>query len=178
MSLFERMKQGASEAARKVEQTVEITRLKSQISSREKEMDKLYARIGQSVYRSYIAGDVSTSEEEVMDYCAELTGLEQEIAEIQTKIKDIKLEKTCTGCETVVPVSVRYCPECGKKFPEEQQEKAPDTSAAEIRVICSRCGAENDMAARYCIGCGDELSAITADAKYAKKDDEDDGGHR
>ncbi|CAM4410444.1 zinc ribbon domain-containing protein [Paenibacillus tarimensis] len=173
MSLFERMKQGASEAARKVEQTVEITRLKSQISSREKEMDKLYARIGQSVYRSYIAGDVSTSEEEVMDYCAELTELEQEITQIQTKIKDIKLEKTCSGCETVVSAGVRYCPECGKKFPEEEQPKAPDTTAAEIRVICNRCGAENDMAARYCVGCGDELSAGAATGEYVKNDPDD-----
>jgi len=156
MSIFDRMKQGASEAARKVEQTVEIQKLKSQISAKDKEMDKLFKRIGQSVYRGYTDGDISQSEEEVVGYCEELSGLAQDIELIREKIKSVKLEKSCGGCGKVVPANVNYCPDCGKKFPEEDQK--PDASLDEIRVICSRCKAENEIGARYCVGCGYELA--------------------
>jgi hypothetical protein len=156
MSIFDRMKQGASEAARKVEQTVEIQKLKAQISAKDKEMDKLYNRIGQAVFRGHSDGDISKSEEEVVGYCEELTGLTQDIELIREKIKSIKLEKSCGGCGKVVPVNVNYCPDCGKKFPEEEYQ--PETTIGEIRVICSRCKAENEIGARYCVDCGHELS--------------------
>jgi len=156
MSLFDRMKQGASEAARKVEQTVEIQKLKAQISAKDKEMDKLYKRIGQAVYRGYTDSDISQSEDEVVQYCEELSGLAQEIELIREQIKAIKLEKSCGGCGKVVAVNVNYCPDCGKKFPEE--EPKTDASLDEIRVICSRCKAENEIGARYCVGCGYDMS--------------------
>jgi RNA polymerase subunit RPABC4/transcription elongation factor Spt4 len=156
MSIFDRMKQGASEAARKVEQTVEIQKLKAQISAKDKEMDKLYTRIGQAVFRGYSEGDIAKSEEEVVDYCEELSGLTQDIELIREKIKSIKLEKSCGECGKVVPVGVSYCPDCGKKFPVEEQK--PEASMGDIRVICRECKAENEFDARYCVDCGHELS--------------------
>ncbi|WP_051587727.1 zinc ribbon domain-containing protein [Paenibacillus darwinianus] len=157
MSIFERMKQGATEAARKVEQTVEITKMKSQISTREKEIDRLYARTGKAVYDAYARGDLSRSETEVIDYCEQLSDLHQDIRLIQEKITNIKLEKSCPDCGKAAPVNARFCPDCGKKFPEDD-EKPAESIVGEIRVLCSVCGTENDIAARYCVECGNELA--------------------
>jgi hypothetical protein len=44
MSIFDKMKQGASDAARKAQQTLEIAKLNGQKSSREKDMSKLYSK--------------------------------------------------------------------------------------------------------------------------------------
>jgi len=158
MSLFDRMKQGASEAARKVEQTVEITRLKAQISSREKEKDRLFGRIGEALYGAYTAGDLSRSEAEVMDYCAQLSELDADIAQINEKIKNIKLEKTC-ACGKVVPADAKFCPDCGRRFADEPKH---EDTVGEIRVVCSSCKTENEIGSRYCIQCGADLSGTVA----------------
>ena len=162
MSIFERMKQGATEAARKVEQTVEISKLKSQISTREKEIDRLYARTGKTVYDAYSRGDLSRSETEVMDYCEQLSDLHEDIKLIQEKITNIKLEKSCSACGKIVPVNARFCPDCGKKFPE-YDEKPQESTVGEIRVLCAVCGTENDIGARYCVECGNELAPAAGD---------------
>ncbi|GGG21856.1 zinc ribbon domain-containing protein [Paenibacillus abyssi] len=154
MSFFEKMKQGASDAAKKAQQTVETTKLKAQISSREKEMERIQTKIGQAVFRAYAEGDVSQSETEVMDYCEALASMQQEIEAIEEKIKSLKAEKTC-GCGKVVAAEVKFCPDCGKRFPDEPRQE--DTTG-EIRVICSGCKTENDINAKYCIQCGEDLA--------------------
>jgi len=155
MSFFDRVKQGASEAAKKAQQTVEITKLKSQISSKEKEMDKIQLKIGKAVYQAFTTGDLAQSEAEVMDYCEELVLLEQDIAAIDDKIKNMKSEKACT-CGKVVPIDLKFCPDCGKRFPDEPRS---EDTIGDIRVICRHCNTENDIGSKYCIQCGDELSA-------------------
>jgi hypothetical protein len=153
------MKQGASDAARKVEQTVEITKMKSQISSRDKDMEKLYTRIGSAVFHAYAAGDLSKSEDEVMDYCEQLSEIQQDIVLLGEKIKNIKLEKSCE-CGKVIPADAKFCPDCGKPFTEEPK---PENTVGEIRVICSSCGEENDIGAKYCIQCGRDLAGTVTD---------------
>ncbi|WP_020618728.1 zinc ribbon domain-containing protein [Paenibacillus daejeonensis] len=154
MSFFNKVKQGASDAAKKAQQTVEITKMKSQISSKEKDMDKIQLKIGKAVYRAFVSGDLAESEVEVLDYCEELVLLQQDIDAIEDKIKNMKSEKTCT-CGKVVPIDLKFCPECGKRFPDEP--RVEDTTG-DIRVICRKCSAENDIGSKYCIQCGDELS--------------------
>lgn len=156
MSLFDRMRQGATEAARKVEQTVEVTRLQARISAREKEMERLYARIGRAVYRSYGDGAVDAAEKETLVCCEELRQLEDEIERIREQIRYIRLEKNCSGCGKTVPLDVHYCPACGTEFAEETRPAGPPP--AELRIICGTCKAENEPSARYCRDCGREMT--------------------
>ncbi|RXZ81454.1 zinc ribbon domain-containing protein [Paenibacillaceae bacterium] len=153
MSFFEKVKQGASGAAKKAQQTMETTKLRSQISGKEKEMERICTKIGQSIYEAYSNGDVSQSETTVMDYCGQLTDIQKDIDLIEEKIKNIKSEKTCS-CGKVVAVDVNYCPDCGKRFPEEAPH---EDTVGEIRVICTICNAENDINSKYCIQCGEEM---------------------
>ncbi|EFM11949.1 hypothetical protein PaecuDRAFT_1557 [Paenibacillus curdlanolyticus YK9] len=154
MSIFERVKQGASDAARKAQQTLEITRLNSQKSSREKEMSKLYTEMGEAMFHAYMHGETAETEERVTSCCEQLRTLQQEVDAIEDKIQGVKLEKSC-GCGKVVPVNVKFCPDCGTRFTE--QEPKPEMTMGEIRVICPDCDTENDLAARYCTDCGLEL---------------------
>jgi len=157
MSIFDKMKQGASEAARLAQQTVETTKLRSKISTREKEMDRISTRIGKAVFEAYLEGDLSHSEEQVLAYCEELSELRDEITELESRIKHLKEEKTCV-CGKVVGPDVNYCPDCGKRLIQPQEVK-PDNTIGEIRVICYHCKTENDILSKYCIQCGEELSS-------------------
>ncbi|WP_199624430.1 zinc ribbon domain-containing protein [Paenibacillus alkalitolerans] len=115
MSLFDKFKQGASEAAKKAQQTVELTRLKTQISVKEKEIEKSYNFIGKAVFEAFSKGDMSQSESEVRAVCQLISQLKQEIKLLDQKIIDVRNEKECV-CGTSVSANAKFCPECGNKF--------------------------------------------------------------
>ncbi|WP_246070692.1 zinc ribbon domain-containing protein [Paenibacillus kobensis] len=164
MSIFDKMKQGASDAARKAQQTIEIARLNSQKSSREKDMTRLYTEMGEAMFRAYLTGETAESEEAVASCCEQLKTLKQEIESIEDRVKAVKLEKSCS-CGKVVAINVKFCPDCGTRFTE--QEPKPEMTMGEIRVICPDCDTENDLMARYCTDCGLELGKPKASAADA-----------
>ncbi|MEC0228477.1 zinc ribbon domain-containing protein [Paenibacillus alba] len=117
MSFFDKVKQGATDAAKKAQQTVEITKLKTQISSKEKEIEKHYNLIGESVYAAHLAGNAAQSETDVADLCEGITSIKQEIALIEQKISEARNEKECV-CGKVVLADTKFCSVCGHKFYE------------------------------------------------------------
>lgn len=159
MSFLDKLKQGASDAAKKAQQTVEITKLKSQISGKERDQDKLYHQIGVALYRSHQAGNVADSEQEVMGCCQQLDELQSDIQMIEERIKMIRFEKTCT-CGKIVALDTKFCPDCGTQLPLEPKA---ETTVGEIRVICSKCGTENELNTQYCSNCGTEFPSSGTD---------------
>jgi membrane protease subunit (stomatin/prohibitin family) len=148
MSFFDKMKQGASEAAKKAQQTVETTKLRVQISSKEKELEKAYKQIGEAVYQAYTSGNWKQAE--VVTYCEHIGILYQDIQSIEMKIKHAKQVKECR-CGTMVASNVKFCPGCGFAFPDTHQEEA---AAAEVYPICHVCRTPNEAAAKFCSHCG------------------------
>ncbi|MDF2961800.1 MAG: double zinc ribbon-containing protein [Paenibacillus sp.] len=151
MSFFDKVKQGASDAAKKAQQTVEITRLRAQISSKEKELEKTFTLIGEAVYQAHSAGDWKKSEPDVASYCQHIQGLQQDIQAIELKIKEAKHEKVCR-CGKVVAREVKFCSVCGYQF-EEQRETAEQADAA-VQTICRVCRTSNESDAKFCAHCG------------------------
>ncbi|GGI45133.1 hypothetical protein GCM10008018_10570 [Paenibacillus marchantiophytorum] len=121
MSFFDKVKQGASDAAKKAQQTVEITKLKTQISAKEKEIERTYHLIGESVYAAYVAGDATQSEERRADLCVGIDVIKQEISLLEHKISEVRNEKECV-CGKVVAADTKFCSTCGHKFYEAESE--------------------------------------------------------
>ncbi|MNQ96958.1 hypothetical protein D3C85_1125820 [compost metagenome] len=115
MSFFDKVKQGASEAAKKAQQTVEITKFKTQISLKEREIDKIYKLIGESVYTSYLSGDYTRVEDNVKDYCLGIAQINQEITDLEQKITEVRNEKECV-CGKTVAADTKFCSTCGHHF--------------------------------------------------------------
>ena len=86
-----------------------------------------------------------------------------------------KLEKykVCPVCKTKNSPTVLECVECGndlmgirvvddsyKAEPEKVlQNQAPQSATGELVRICD-CGQENDVSARKCVSCGEDISDI------------------
>ncbi|WP_052476446.1 zinc ribbon domain-containing protein [Cohnella kolymensis] len=121
---------GVSSATEKAQQTVEITRINSQISGKRKEIERLYADIGEAVYSAYRAHDLSLAEAKVIPLCEEVAAIHEEINALDDRIKELRNEKDCV-CGERVTYDVRFCPSCGHQFPEPAQirtEEAPPAS--------------------------------------------------
>ena len=162
MSFFDKVKQGASDAAKKAQQTVEITKLKAQISGKEKDIEKLCLQIGEAVYRGHQAGDISSTEQEVLDCCREADELHGEIKVLEERIKVTRNEKTCT-CGKVVALDARFCPDCGAGLAEDPKV---ETTIGEIVVICNQCHTENELNAKFCVSCGSGLNSTAPEHTY------------
>ncbi|MDD9268083.1 hypothetical protein ACFPES_13675 [Paenibacillus sp. GCM10023248] len=115
MSFFDKVKQGASDAAKKAQQTVEITKLKAQISSKEKEIEKFYGLIGESVYSAYMTGDTARYGEIVERLSHGIAMVKQEIVQLEQKLIELRNEKECV-CGKVVAADTKFCSTCGHQF--------------------------------------------------------------
>ncbi|MFC5467923.1 zinc ribbon domain-containing protein [Cohnella suwonensis] len=142
--LTDTVSKGVATATEKAQQTVEITKLHAQISSKRKEVDKLFASIGESVYEAVAAGNLLTAETEVLRRSEEIAVIRAEIAGLQDRIKAIRNEKDCE-CGKLVAEDARFCPSCGREFPApvaaeepserpEQNVDAFGTNESEVEV--------------------------------------------
>lgn len=159
MSFFKRVQEGAAKAAEKAKETVEVSRLSTQISSKKRDIARIQQNIGEMVYQSYLTEGSESSEASVIPMCDQISVLYREIAGIELKIKEIKNEKDCV-CGKVVPLDTRFCSSCGHKFEERHQEEneAPlaesEAEVEEIVVECAECHAPLEPGATFCGNCG------------------------
>lgn len=183
MSFFKKItdtvSKGVTTATEKAQQTVEITRLNSQISGKRKDIEKLFALIGESVYDGYQAHDLSLAQSKVVTRCEEITAIRLEIDALNDRIKSIRNEKDCV-CGKRLPEDTRFCPSCGNRFPDPipvESEKTPvqvdpilpddsnpdseiveESESAKVHVdqrqICNSCGTPLYADSHYCPACG------------------------
>ncbi|AZS13704.1 zinc ribbon domain-containing protein [Paenibacillus lutimineralis] len=161
MGIFDKLKDGAAKAADLAKDSVEIAKINSQISSKRKEIEKSYLLIGKEVYEAYTKKQLDTLESLVQEQSNLIHGLEEEVEQLEYKIREIKDEKECV-CGRVVPMDTKFCPSCGHQF-EEITKLVPveEEAASEVLVIQKHCGTchtvvnETDL---FCEKCGNRLA--------------------
>lgn len=53
----------------------------------------------------------------------------------------------CVNCNSKIPASSKFCPECGEKIEIKQATSK----------FCSECGTKSDGKAKFCLNCGNKL---------------------
>ncbi|WP_225999847.1 zinc ribbon domain-containing protein [Paenibacillus sp. BJ-4] len=119
MKLIQRIKEGANRATEKAQHAVEISKINSQITAIQQEMDVHFLRMGQIFYEGYRASDMSVAETEMTQLSTACDELQDEIDELRSRIAQLKNAHLCT-CGAVVPLDANFCPKCGRKLNEGQ----------------------------------------------------------
>jgi len=99
---------------KKTGEAVEIQKLRSQISNLERNMDKNYNILGKMLYDGYQDGMELTDEAKAL--CEEITGSAVLIREYESEIAEIRGLRKCPNCDAAVGEDVNFCPRCGKKL--------------------------------------------------------------
>jgi uncharacterized membrane-anchored protein YhcB (DUF1043 family) len=115
MGFFGKIKEGASKAADLAKETVEISKLNTQISTKKREIDKNHSRIGELIFNAYLINELPSVEQQVATICQDIVNNQQEIRLLETKIKEAKNEKDCV-CGKTITLQAKFCPTCGHKF--------------------------------------------------------------
>lgn len=119
MRLIQRIKESANRATEKAQHAVEISKINSQITAIQQEMDVHFLRMGQIFYEGYRASDMSVAETEMTQLSTACDELQDEIDELRSRIAQLKNAHLCT-CGAVVPLDANFCPKCGCKLNDEQ----------------------------------------------------------
>lgn len=93
MSFFQKLKDGASKATDKAIQTVEVTRLNSQISSIRKEIAEEKLKMGEGIFQAFSQGDTTFSVADLRDPCERIIKLTTDIEVLELKIIEVKKDK-------------------------------------------------------------------------------------
>lgn len=137
MSFFQKIKTGAAKAADKAQRTVETTKLSAQIAKKRKELKDNYTEIGAIVYKAYQTGDLSLAEPDIARLAQANAAIEEVIASLHEKIRELNDEHLCV-CGQTVQANAAYCFACGRKLEVEEpaedieEEEAPEIGEAEL----------------------------------------------
>ncbi|QGQ97854.1 hypothetical protein EHS13_24665 [Paenibacillus psychroresistens] len=115
MGFFNKLKEGAGKAADLAKETVEVTRLNTQISAKKREIEKSHNRIGELIFSAFQQNDLSVAEGQVTTVCQEIVTLQHDILLLELKIKEVRNEKSCV-CGKTITFNAKFCPSCGHQF--------------------------------------------------------------
>lgn len=106
--------------AKKAEETVEITKIKSQINLMERNNERDYKDIGKMIYERYKKGEVVDAE--YIELCEAIAEREESIQKSKEEIAALKGLEVCPKCDAHLEMGANFCPKCGAKLDEETQE--------------------------------------------------------
>lgn len=115
MSFLNKVKSGISEAGSKAKTMVEVGKVKMQIGSKEKEIEKNYRDIGRIVFLTANDREPDGGKTDYQSNIQEILKLETEVQELIKQIKTLTNEKDCV-CGKAVAIDARFCPACGHTF--------------------------------------------------------------
>jgi len=118
----------AKTVTKRSEDVVELTKINLTIGNEEDKIKRLLYEIGSELYRSYTNG--KSYEGSYDKQCEEVKQLEENIRLLRERMLELKGNRTCTACKSIVSLDVNYCPNCGEKL--EKEKEAAEEPAAEI----------------------------------------------
>ena len=131
-----------AEVQRKTGDTITVYKLQSQIKNIDEDIRRLYASIGEICYIAHKSG----KEPEGLNAIYEnLNRMNEEKAEINANIDSLNGIVRCPDCGGAVNYGVKFCPNCGRKIPDELLPQVE---------TCPKCGNVRGEGDRFCEKCG------------------------
>ena len=121
----ESLSKTAKDLGVKASNVYEGQKIKSRISSEEKNIEKLKTDIGTLIYSRFENGEVY--EGELGRLCQEITESLERITLLEKESASIRDMKICPCCHKEIPKAALFCPSCGAPCPvPEPEQDVPD----------------------------------------------------
>lgn len=121
------LEKGISNVSIRSKEVLEDIKIKKQVEHLEEQINTSLRELGQAVYAMFRAN--LYHQEEMMQKCDSIAGLEQQLQEKKEELSLIHLHAGaalgkvyCNNCKTKLTEGAQYCGQCGQKAP------APDVS--------------------------------------------------
>ena len=121
------------QAVGKTGEVVEMTKFNAQISSEQKEVEKLYQKIGELVYRGVKSDDIEVSDD-LADIISMIDSHRAVIRNARKSLAEVQKKTLCPKCHEIVAADAAFCPRCGAAMPVPHAKPESQSNGAEETV--------------------------------------------
>lgn len=130
MDFFNKLGKKASEAykitADKTGKIAKEAKLRMKISELKNEIDDIYEEIGKLIYENHVREEKQDITKQLEEKCTKIDCLSDEIETNLKECLELKDKKRCENCYVEIEKDVKFCPECGAKQEENNEEPAKE----------------------------------------------------
>ena len=133
MEFFDKLGKKASEAykmtADKTGKIAKETKMKFKIGELKSQINEIYEEIGKKVYESHVKKEEISIQNDLEEQCTKIDVLSDEIESLLKQCLELKDKKQCPKCFKEIEKDAKFCPSCGAK-----QEEAEDDELIENQI--------------------------------------------
>ena len=135
MDFFNKLGKKASEAykvtADKTGKLAKEAKLRMKISDLKSQINTIYKEIGETVYQKHTREGEYDITKEIEEKCTKIDVLSDEIESNLKQCLELKDKRQCPSCFAEIEKDVKFCPKCGAKQEEIQEEPAKEVEVIE-----------------------------------------------
>ena len=135
MEFFDKLGKKASEAykvtADKTGKLAKEAKLRMKISDLKSQINTIYKEIGETVYQKHTREGEYDITKEIEEKCTKIDVLSDEIESNLKQCLELKYKRQCPSCFAEIEKDVKFCPKCGAKQEEIQEEPAKEVEVIE-----------------------------------------------
>ena len=154
----------AQQAVDKTSTFFESQKMGVQIQTAQREIDRLYLKIGAAVAKEAKEEGFAVSEA-VQALLDEVGAQEDKIAGLKKGIARIRGQRICPECGSTIDAEHAYCPKCGAAVPVEEPEPDP----VEEEVCECACDAAEEMSEEVPRAVEEAKEAVAAECEAAEE---------
>lgn len=136
MEIFDKIGKKASEAykitADKTGRIAKETKLKLRMGEIKTKTNEIYQEIGKKVYEKHVREEDISIKNELEEECTKLDVLSDEMESLLKQCLELRDKKQCSNCYKEIEKDMKYCPNCGTKQEELQED---DEEAKEVEIV-------------------------------------------
>ena len=133
MEFFDKLGKKASEAykitADKTGKIAKETKMKFKIGELRTQINDIYEEIGKKVYEKHVKKEEISIKNDLEEQCTRIDVLSDEIERLLKECLELKDKKQCQKCFKEIEKDAKFCPSCGAK-----QEEAEDDELIENQI--------------------------------------------
>ena len=115
------VKDVATKAVNKIDNTVDVQKLKYRISKKEEEINSVYKTLGETIVKAVYAEE--SFDEHISEAIAKIEELKEELAAMNAERVAKSNNVVCGDCGAEVDTKNEFCPKCGNSLAEEGSEE-------------------------------------------------------
>lgn len=154
MEFFDKLGKKASEAykvtADKTGKIAKETKMKLKISELKAQVNDIYEEIGKKVYEKHIREEAFSIQNEIEEKCTQIDVLSDEIDSLLKQCLALKDKKQCPKCYKEIEKEMKFCPNCGEKQTQEQNNDKEEKREKEESNLEKTVAVESDVEIQEC----------------------------
>lgn len=154
----------AKSVTEKTKDSVEVTRIASDLRNQKNALEQLYTELGKVCYAIRMGEGDANQAERLAERIQRTRARIEELNGLRDAIRDVR---RCQSCGAVMPREARFCSNCGKRMPEDSPQTDADNPAD--CEYCPDCGAQRGSQERFCGVCGRPFEAAPAVPRPTEK---------